>query len=75
MTDPYEEYIRNVIAFKAIHPDDPLPDIPAHICMYLRPAPSTLKDAENVLERLKHLFPLEAAKSMKINDLEACKRR
>ncbi len=75
MTDPYEEYIRYVVAFKAIHPDDALPAIPSHIVMSLQASPSMMSDAKEVLDRLKHLFPLEAAKSLKVKDFEASKRR
>ena len=75
MFDPYEEYIRYVVAFKALHPDVPLPEIPSHIKMSLQPSPLMMSEAKEVLDRVKHLFPLEAAKSLKVKDFEASKRR
>lgn len=75
MCDPYEEYIRNVIAFKALNPEDQLPDeIPPHIKMYLQPAPSMLEASKDVLDRIKHLFPLQVPERLKVNNVEAAKR-
>ena len=75
MHDPYEEYIRCALAHKAIHANDPLPAIPAHLKMSLQPSLSMMNEAKEVLDRIKHLFPLEAATSLKVKDIEFSKRR
>lgn len=72
--DPYEEYLRHVIAVKALHPDDPLTeDIPEHIKMTMNPSPQLMKNSIEVLERIKHLFPLEVASRSKRNKSQMMK--
>ena len=73
ISDPYEEYIRYVVAFKVLHPDDPSPDVPAHIKMNLLPSPSMMENAKEVLNRINELFPLEAKERVKSSQ-EASKR-
>lgn len=74
MSDPYEEYIRNVIGFKVLNPDDPLPDIPPHIKMNLQPAPSLMAEAKDALNRIQQLFPLQMTDNLKIKNFETSKR-
>lgn len=74
MSDPYEEYIRNVIGFKVLNPDDPLPDIPPHIKMNLQPAPSLMEGAKDVLNRVQQLFPLQVTDNLKAKNFETSKR-
>lgn len=74
MSDPYEEYVRHVIGFKVLNPEDPLPEIPPHIKMNLQPSPSLMEGAKDVLERIQQLFPLQITGKLKVNDFEASKR-
>lgn len=75
MSDPYEEYIRNVIASKALYPDNLLPEVPAHIKMYLNLPPQTLEDSKETFDRLSQLFPLHLTDRSKESNLDASKRR
>ena len=74
MVDPYEEYIRHMTAFKALHPDDNLPPIPEHIQCLTRPQPSVVEAAKDVLGSIKALFPLKQVDRLKFIDAETAKR-
>lgn len=74
ITNPHEEYTRVAIASKALHPELPIPAIPEHVRMHIEPPPSMLKSANEALNRIKELFPLEVVDRMKVHGYEASKR-
>ena len=71
MHDPYAEYIRYALLHKTIHPDDPFPEIPSHLIRSRQPLPSMMNEAKEVLNRIKDLFPLEAATILNVKDIES----
>ena len=74
INDLQEEYTRRMVAFKILHPDDPLPDIPVEIKANMEPLPSMVSSASSVLERIKSLFPLEVVDRLRVGVLDAAKR-
>lgn len=74
VADPYEEYVRIAIAHKVIHPEKPLPDVPAHVMMNVSPMPSLLREAQNTLDNIQKLFPLEVVDRIRVYGTEASKR-
>lgn len=72
--DLQEEYLRHAVAFKVIHPEEPLLEMPPHVKSNITPLPSMLKGAQGVLDQIKELFPLEVVDRLRVNGAEAAKR-
>lgn len=70
--DPHEQYLYHCITYKALHPDEPLPDNKADTVKHmLEPLPEIARNSEHAVKLIKDLFPLTVVekKKKKINSL------
>ena len=66
-SDPSSQYLRHVLASKAIHPEDPIPEIPPHIQMLTKIPPLLQSNGQDVISRIRELFPLEVVDEKRVN--------
>ena len=71
--DPYSQYLGCVLASKAVHPQQPVPDIPVHLSMLAKLPPSLLSKGSVALDRLRQLFPLQTLNHKRLQAGEPCK--
>ncbi|GFO44853.1 X-ray repair cross-complementing protein 5-like [Plakobranchus ocellatus] len=57
--NPYFQRVYQCLQHRALHPDDPLPDLSPIIANYLNPPDSVMSASAPVIERLQKLFKLE----------------